>query len=80
MHEPTATLSKFTIFDEMRGPEGMVRDQYRDVAAQLFSLPLETLSQKQREAEVLFRRLGITFAVYGEDLGAERLIPFDVIP
>ena len=74
MHESTA------LFDEMHNPEGLVRNQYRDVAEQLFSLPVEALSQKKREAEVLFRRLGITFAVYGEGAGAERLIPFDVIP
>ncbi len=80
MHESTTILSKPPAFNEMLSPEGEVRDQYRDVATQLFSLPLEALSVKQREAEVLFRRLGITFAVYGEDAGAERLIPFDVIP
>lgn len=80
MHEPTATLAKPAIFDEMRNPQGEVRNEYQDVASKLISLPLEMLSQKQREAEVLFRRLGITFAVYGEDTGAERLIPFDVIP
>ena len=33
-----------------------------------------------REAEVLFRRIGITFAVYGEADAQERLIPFDVLP
>ena len=80
MHKSVAILAKPTIFDEMHSPEGGVRDQYCDVAAQLFSLPLEALSQKQREAEMLFRRLGITFAVYGEGAGAERLIPFDIIP
>ena len=80
MRESTTILSKPAAFNEMHSPEGEVRDQYRDVATQLFSLPLEALSQKQREAEVLFRRLGITFAVYGGDAGAERLIPFDVIP
>ena len=73
-------MNEFTLFDEMHRPDGAVRDPYQNVAAQLFSLPWEALSQKQREAEVLFRRLGITFAVYGEDAGAERLIPFDVIP
>jgi uncharacterized circularly permuted ATP-grasp superfamily protein len=67
-------------FDEMHSPEGQVRQHYAAVAAQLLSLPTESLSQKQREAEVLFRRLGITFAVYGEEAGGERLIPFDIVP
>ena len=34
----------------------------------------------QTPADVLFQRLGITFNVYGEDQGADRLIPFDLIP
>ena len=80
MHETTAPSAKTAIFDEMHTPEGGVRTHYQEIASQLFSLPLEALSQKQREAEMLFRRLGITFAVYGEGSGAERLIPFDVIP
>lgn len=80
MRESTAVSAKPATFDEMHGPEGLVRHQYREIAAELFSLPLEALWHKQREAEVLFRRLGITFAVYGEVSGAERLIPFDVIP
>jgi len=32
------------------------------------------------EADLNFRRVGITFAVYGSDAGTERLIPFDIIP
>ena len=80
MHDPTALLTESVLFDEMHSPAGQVREQYRNVAAQLFSLPQEVLSHKQREAEMLFRRLGITFSVYGEGSDAERLIPFDVIP
>ena len=38
------------------------------------------MRQKRGEAERAFHRLGITFAVYGEDSGTERLIPFDIIP
>ena len=73
---PTVSL----IYNEMYTTEGEVRHHYKDIAAQLFALPLEALAQKQREAEMLFRRLGITFAVYGEAAGAERLIPFDIVP
>ncbi len=68
------------IFDEMYTTEGAARHHYQTIAQQLFKLPLEALAQKQREAEMLFRRLGITFAVYGEAAGAERLIPFDIVP
>ena len=40
----------------------------------------DLIAEKRREADVLFQRLGITFNVYGEDQGADRLIPFDLIP
>ena len=39
-----------------------------------------TLASKRAEADLLFRRVGITFAVYGNEAGTERLIPFDMIP
>ena len=38
------------------------------------------MEQKRQEADLLFRRVGITFAVYGDEAGSERLIPFDTIP
>jgi uncharacterized circularly permuted ATP-grasp superfamily protein len=68
------------IFDEMREQDGRVRPPYADVEAFLAQLPREVLETRQREAEFLFRRIGITFAVYGETDASERLIPFDVIP
>ncbi|NWM64750.1 circularly permuted type 2 ATP-grasp protein, partial [Escherichia coli] len=37
-------------------------------------------AQKARDAENVFRKTGITFAVYGDEEAAERLIPFDIIP
>lgn len=68
------------LFDEMRSnPEG-VREVYQRYARWLESRPSGFLNRKEQEAELLFRRLGITFAVYGESHGGERLIPFDVVP
>ncbi len=67
-------------FDEMQGFDGITRPQYLDVAKHLLSLPVDSLGQKQRDAELLFRRMGITFAVYGAAAEEERLIPFDVVP
>jgi uncharacterized circularly permuted ATP-grasp superfamily protein len=43
-------------------------------------MPAELRSLKQAEAEALFRRIGITFAVYGEGGDPDRLIPFDMFP
>ncbi len=68
-------------FDEMQGEDGEgVRRAYKSYKAWLDTVPIERLSEKHRAADMLFRRLGITFAVYGDEGGIERLIPFDVIP
>jgi uncharacterized circularly permuted ATP-grasp superfamily protein len=67
-------------FDEMRGSDGQVRPAYAALDAWLGSLPPDLLDHRRREAELIFRRMGITFAVYGEADSTERLIPFDVIP
>lgn len=68
------------MFDELRPPGGKVRAPYKEVAAWLGAIGEEGLRQRHAEAEALFRRLGITFAVYGEGGDPERLIPFDLIP
>uniref|UniRef100_UPI000E0DBF4F circularly permuted type 2 ATP-grasp protein n=1 Tax=Acidibrevibacterium fodinaquatile TaxID=1969806 RepID=UPI000E0DBF4F len=66
-------------FDEMhhagmcRAPYAMIRDWLKD-------LPPDLLRRKHEEAELLFRRVGITFAVYTEGGNPERTIPFDIIP
>jgi uncharacterized circularly permuted ATP-grasp superfamily protein len=67
-------------FDEMTGPCGGVRPAYRELALWLKETPADALEYRRQEAELLFRRIGITFAVYGEADSTERLIPFDVIP
>ena len=67
------------IFDEM-GWGGDTRAPYALVDAWLKSIPADQLTAKRAEAEVLFRRIGITFAVYTEGGDPERLIPFDLVP
>lgn len=70
-----------TFFDEMRDTEGQVRAAYRNLESWLNDTPKAEFRRRREEAELLFRRLGITFAVYSEDAGnPERLIPFDPIP
>jgi uncharacterized circularly permuted ATP-grasp superfamily protein len=68
------------MFDEMRAADGAIRPPYRQVAAWLAAIGEPTLRQRQTEAEALFRRIGITFSVYGQGGDPERLIPFDLIP
>jgi uncharacterized circularly permuted ATP-grasp superfamily protein len=67
-------------FDEMHGADGGLRPPYRELSQWLNAVPPDVLDYRRREAEVIFRRIGITFAVYGEAEAQERLIPFDVIP
>jgi uncharacterized circularly permuted ATP-grasp superfamily protein len=67
-------------FDEMYEPGGKVRPHYAAYAEWLRETPPERIGRKRAEADALFHRVGITFAVYGEQEGTERLIPFDVIP
>ena len=58
---------------------GETREHYRQFHAWLTEQPAAVIARKQAEADLLFRRVGITFAVYGNDAGTERLIPFDII-
>ncbi len=67
-------------FDDMYGADGDVRAAYAEIAAWLAQTPPQVLMAKREEAERLFRRVGITFAVYTEGGDTERLIPFDIIP
>lgn len=67
-------------FDEMLGNTGTARVPYRQIAEWMQTLSKGTMAKKQEEADAIFRRLGITFAVYGESGSNERLIPFDLIP
>jgi len=57
-----------------------VREHYREFCGWLQRQSAETIERKRAEADLTFRRVGITFAVYGDDAGTERLIPFDTIP
>src|SRR5688572_20033536 len=67
-------------FDEMNGTEGVLRGAYAAIDAWLKATPGDVLAAKRLEAERLFRRIGITSAVYTEGGDPERLIPFDIIP
>lgn len=62
--------------DSTAGP----RPHYREFHRWLDAQPPDIVARKRVEADLVFRRVGITFAVYGSDAGTERLIPFDIIP
>ena len=73
-------MNSVVCFDEMHSGGAGVRGLYDNYASWLKNISADHLEAKRQEAELLFRRVGITFNVYGEDAGTERLIPFDVIP
>jgi uncharacterized circularly permuted ATP-grasp superfamily protein len=67
-------------YNEMIGPDGGVREHYQAYDNWLKETPAERIERKRAEGDLAFHRVGITFAVYGEEAGKERLIPFDIIP
>ncbi len=86
-------MAAVTAFDEMFGhgdarPQsaygkakvGDVSAAYKSIHAWLDESPPELMAARRRQAELFFRRIGITFAVYGDPDAAERLIPFDIVP
>ena len=82
--DPSETATPFRMsshsYDEMRGPDEAVRAHYRAFTDWLDRTSPDRIAQKRGEAERAFHRVGITFAVYGDDASTERLIPFDLVP
>ncbi|OJU34316.1 MAG: hypothetical protein BGN94_04975 [Rhizobiales bacterium 68-8] len=67
-------------FDEMRPENAGLRRPYATYNEWLSAQDPARLTEKTRDAERVFRKTGITFAVYGQEEAAERLIPFDIVP
>jgi uncharacterized circularly permuted ATP-grasp superfamily protein len=67
-------------YDEMFSAPGQPRPQYRALLARLMALPPDDLRRRQREADAAFLQQGITFTVYGDKGGTERVFPFDLVP
>jgi uncharacterized circularly permuted ATP-grasp superfamily protein len=68
------------LFNEMFDGNRAVRAHYAAFAEWLADTPPARIAQNRHAADLLFHRVGITFAVYGEASGTERLIPFDIVP
>src|SRR4051812_5879564 len=72
-------------FDEMNGMVNgeaapPIRTAYAKLKRWLDEAPEGLIDARRAQAELFFRRIGITFAVYGDNEATERLIPFDIIP
>ncbi|HUL95211.1 MAG TPA: circularly permuted type 2 ATP-grasp protein [Usitatibacter sp.] len=68
------------LYNEMFDADRAVRPHYAAIAEWLAETPPARIAQHRQAADLLFHRVGITFAVYGEASGTERLIPFDIVP
>ena len=67
-------------YDEMFDEHDAPRSHYEAFHTWLGNQSQALMNLKRAEADLIFRRVGITFAVYGDNLGAERTIPFDQVP
>jgi len=67
-------------YDEMFDDRRDIRAHYQDFAQWLSEQPSESMATRRVEADLSFRRVGITFSVAGDEAGTERLIPFDLVP
>jgi len=72
-------ISDSKVYDEMYN-DSIVRSQYKKIMEMLKDIPKEALDLKEEMARQLFMNLGITFTVYSNSEGIERIFPFDIIP
>jgi len=77
---PSKAMTTPRLYNEMYTDERLVRPHYAAFAEWLAETPPARIAQNRHAADLLFHRVGITFAVYGEASGTERLIPFDIVP
>ena len=66
-------------YDEMFTPDGAIRPHYAALLKVLSDLPREELQRRKQSADVSFLMQGITFTVYGQEEGTERIFPYDLV-
>jgi len=82
-HSQNSMLRSYSLdraYDEMFGEDGEIRPQYEALLKVLTSLPPEELQRRKHYADVSFLMQGITFTVYGQEEGTERIFPYDLLP
>lgn len=67
-------------FDEMVDQQGRPRPHYSKVREHFKALTPEEFEHKRRSVDVAFLRQGVTFNVYGDSAGTEKIFPFDLLP
>jgi hypothetical protein len=73
-------LSPGEFFDEMIGSGGQIRPHYRRLTERLNTLPETDFNSRRAAVDLAFLRRGVTFTVYNDSEGTERIFPFDLIP
>jgi len=68
------------LFDEVFVEPGVPRPHYVALMERLSTLPLPAFERRRRMADVSFRNQGITFTVYSDQRGVEKIFPFDLVP
>ncbi len=85
-HQPLAGLPHFRTYaladsyDEMFDGTGRAREPYAPLFERLQAVDPAEMRQRQSTADLAFLHQGITFTVYGQDEGTERIFPYDLIP
>lgn len=67
-------------YDEMFASHEVPRSHYASLLQDILSLPPEELRRRKQSADATFLSQGITFTVYGQDEGTERIFPYDLLP
>jgi uncharacterized circularly permuted ATP-grasp superfamily protein len=67
-------------YDELFASSGTPRPAAAELVRRIQSLPIEELQRRQKAAQNMLFKLGVTFNVYSDNQGTERIFPFDVIP
>jgi uncharacterized circularly permuted ATP-grasp superfamily protein len=79
-HPAFATYLLDATYDEMLAGDGSARPHYDAIYRQLTALPADELRYHQQAADLSFLNQGITFTVYGQEEGTERIFPYDLVP
>ena len=69
-----------SFFDEMFAPDSGMRPHYRRLGERLDTLPVDEFDRRRAAVDLAFLRRGVTFTVYNDTQGTERIFPFDLIP
>lgn len=67
-------------YDELFAADRLPRPHYAQLHRRLERIVADELHQRQQAADLSFLQQGITFTVYGEEEGTERIIPYDLLP